>query len=218
MVFDIRQQQDSNSDTTDATTAALSVDLTMSFEPENLLLGRLAIPVLTVDNALALKLLLPAALRRAAKAQEEGLSNKSSNGRLEEFRLLMGTLDGLAGVAHLVDCLALDSKLLVAVGSPPFGELPAVGQALAVAWCAAGPLAFVLSRIGLGDAGLVLYGAVEVACAALVHEQFLAADAGVGAAAASSNALDPLVNAIGVQAAVLTSWFYSASKGSQPSE
>lgn len=39
------------------------VDLTVEYEPQNLL-GILAIPVLTIDNAIALKILLPIALNR----------------------------------------------------------------------------------------------------------------------------------------------------------
>ena len=41
----------------------VSVDLTMEYEPQNLL-GTLAIPVLTIDNALALKVLLPNVMKQ----------------------------------------------------------------------------------------------------------------------------------------------------------
>jgi hypothetical protein len=181
MRFDILQEQEEE----------VTVDLTMEYEPENIL-GQMAIPILSLDNALAIKLLFPNAIRRALHPAAP----------LEEFLQLMGSLYGFAGVAHLLDCLYFDSKLLVAAGSPPFAALPVEAQALALLWCAVGPLSFVLSSTGLGTAGLVLYGAVEVFCAAvLVHFTNL-----------GSAELDPLTNAIVVQAVVFASWLYSSQR------
>ena len=54
---------------------------------------------------------------------------------LDRFRTLMGTLYGVAGIAHAADCLAGPSALLTAAGAPPFQELPPPAQALAGAWC-----------------------------------------------------------------------------------
>lgn len=170
-----------------------TVDLTMEYEPQNNIVGQLAIPVLTIDNALALKVLLPNAI--APKKTP-----------LQEFESLMGVLYGGAGVTHLLDCLVGDSQLLVAAGVPPFGALPLQGQVLALVWGAVGPLAFVLSRVGRGTAGLIIYGIVEVACAALA--------AGQG----SGGELDPFLNAVGVQVAVGASWLYSSIKATDESE
>ena len=83
--------------TTTATTTILSgesgvvVDLEMSFTPLSLL-AVLAVPVLILDNTLALKGLLP----RAINAQSNAQSNSQSNDRaklikpIDEFRALMG--------------------------------------------------------------------------------------------------------------------------------
>ena len=109
---------------------------------------------------------------------------------LDRFRSLMGTLYGVAGIAHAAD-LAGPSALLTAAGAPPFQELPPSAQALAAVWCLAGPLAYLTSRRGgrAADAGLVAYGVVEVLGAAFT---------------------DALPNALAVQGVVAASWAYSA--------
>ena len=119
---------------------------------------------------------------------------------LDRFRSLMGTLYGIAGLAHAADCLAGPSALLTAAGAPPFRELPPPAQALAVIWCAAGPLAYLTSRRGgrAADAGLVAYGLVEVLGAALVSTNVDAAE------------LAALPNAVAVQGVVAASWIYSS--------
>mmetsp|Transcript_43060 Transcript_43060/g.101013 ORF Transcript_43060/g.101013 Transcript_43060/m.101013 type:complete len:301 (+) Transcript_43060:72-974(+) len=105
------------------------VVLHMEYRPESFV-SVLAVPALVADNALALKVLLPAALRPVRS-------------RRETFLRLMGTLYFFAGVAHLWDCLWGGSQLLLAAGSPSsFWDLPGDGQWLAVIWCAAGPLSF----------------------------------------------------------------------------
>jgi len=111
---------------------------------------------------------------------------------LDRFRSLMGTLYGIAGITHAAD-LAGPSALLTATGAPPFQELPPPAQALAVIWCAAGPLAYLTSRRGgrVADAGLVAYGLVEVLGAAFT---------------------DALPNALAVQGVVAASWAYSNTR------
>ena len=92
-------------------------------------------------------------------------------------------------------------------------SVPLPAQALAAAWCAAGPLAFVASRRGgrVADAGLVAYGAVEVLGAALVA-------ANVDAAALPPGAIAALPNALAVQGVVAASWAYSATRPTEDSE
>lgn len=160
------------------------VDLEMSFEPISPI-AMLALPILQLDNALALKVLLPRALASPQSA-------------LDRFRELMGVLYGVAGVAHLAD-LSGPNLLLGRAGVPAFSELPLEAQALAIAWCAAGPLAAALALTNFADAGLVIYGAVEVAGAASVL--------------ATSGDQAALVGALGVQVAVAASWLYSMAQG-----
>lgn len=64
-------------------------------------------------------------------------------------------------------------------------------------WCAAGPLAFAASRAGgrAADAGLLLYGAVEVAGAGLVSGDALAGAAAVQLLVAASYAYSELQSA-----------------------
>jgi hypothetical protein len=120
---------------------------------------------------------------------------------LDDFRTLLETLYGVAGLTHFADCLLGDSQLLVAAGCPAFAELPIEGKALALLWCAAGPAAFYCSRsVGLEDVGLIGYGVIEVACAA------------VAAAVTATPQVNPLINALGVQAIVTASWLYSSKK------
>lgn len=118
---------------------------------------------------------------------------------LDRFRSLMGTLYGIAGIAHAAD-LAGPSTLLTAAGAPPFQDLSPAAQALAVVWCLAGPLAYLTSRRGgrAADAGLVAYGLVEVLGAALVSTNADAAE------------LAALPNALAVQGVVAASWIYSS--------
>jgi hypothetical protein len=118
---------------------------------------------------------------------------------LDRFRSLMGTLYGIAGIAHAAD-LAGPSTLLTAAGAPPFQELPPPAQALAITWCLAGPVAYAASRRGgrAADAGLVAYGLVEVLGAALVSTNVDAAE------------LAALPNALAVQGVVAASWIYSS--------
>mmetsp|Transcript_7680 Transcript_7680/g.14033 ORF Transcript_7680/g.14033 Transcript_7680/m.14033 type:complete len:193 (+) Transcript_7680:351-929(+) len=81
MLFEI---QEMNRDET-------SVELTMEYEPVNDL-GTFAIPVLTIDNALAfIKVLLPYRLQQMNATP------------LVKFQQLMGILYGIAGVAHFAD-------------------------------------------------------------------------------------------------------------------
>jgi len=183
--------------TEDKENAAVIVDLTMEFEPVNVLLCRLALPILSIDNAIALRVLLPNALH------EEENDAKSP---INKFRKLMGTLYLAAGVAHAADCLLGNSELLMTVGCDPFYQLPAEGQALVLTWCGVGPIAFAASRMGgrVADAGLVLYGAVEVLCAALV------ASASFGNSGTTK--IDPFANAVGAQAIIAASWLYSSRK------
>lgn len=171
------------------------VELTMEYEPANIL-GKLAIPLLSLDNALALKVLLPYQLQQQQV-------NKTTP--LVKFQQLMGVLYGVAGVAHFVDLCFGDSQILQLAGCPSFGALSVAGQVLALLWCAAGPVAFVTSRIvGLENVGLVGYGVMEVFCAAIV----------VASATTITDAtgMNPLVNALGVQAIVAASYKYSSQK------
>lgn len=126
---------------------------------------------------------------------------------IDKFRSLMGNLYGVAGLAHAADCYLGDSQLLVAAGSPPTQALPMAGQALVALWCVAGPIAFGASKVGgvAADIGLLFYGAVEVAAAAILESQM----PNLGSAAAD---IDPLTNAVVVQGIVLASWLYSKNK------
>lgn len=129
--------------------------------------------------------------------QPEQQQQTDNNENLDKFRSLMGTLYGIAGIAHAIDCFLGPSQLLIAAGNLPFHELPILGQAMATIWCLSGPLAFVLSRQGSGaiaDIGLVTYGVVEV-----------------GVAAFSPDA-STVVNASLVQGIVLAAWLYSRQK------
>eukprot|EP00854_Cymbomonas_tetramitiformis_P015082 gene15082-17828_t len=167
------------------------VEFEMSYVPVSPL-AVLAVPVLAIDNALALKFLLPAALDRTPK--------------LDKFRKLMGALYGGAGIAHAIDLLG-QSKLLAYAGAPVFADCSPLGQSLAVAWCAAGPFAFLCSRKGgaTADLGLAAYGLIEVFCAAVV----------ASTAASGAMGTNALVNAVGVQAVIAFCWF---SLSTQPED
>lgn len=178
MLFEI---QEMNRDET-------SVELTMEYEPVNVL-GTFAMPILTIENALALRVLLPYRLQQMNATP------------LVKFQQLMGILYGIAGVAHFVDLVFGDSQILKLSSYAPFGELTWSGQALALIWCAAGPIAFVSSRIaGLENAGLIGYGLMEVFCAALVSST------------TTTISMSPLWNALSVQTIVAVSYVYSSRK------
>mmetsp|Transcript_56096 Transcript_56096/g.177756 ORF Transcript_56096/g.177756 Transcript_56096/m.177756 type:complete len:100 (-) Transcript_56096:170-469(-) len=93
-----------------------------------------------------------------------------------------------------------------AAGAPPFSDLPPEGQALALLWCAVGPLAFLCSRAGglAADAGLVIYGAVEVGCAWAIGNFYHAA--------AVDAKIVAFPNSVAVQAVVAAAWLYSWNK------
>ena len=126
---------------------------------------------------------------------------------IDKFRSLMGNLYGVAGLAHAADCYLGDSQLLVAAGAPPVQELSTAGQGLVALWCAAGPIALAASKVGgvAADIGLIFYGLVEVAGAAILEGQLT----NFGGAAVE---IDPLTNAIVVQGVVIASWLYSKNK------
>jgi hypothetical protein len=143
------------------------------------MLGVLAGPVVAVDGWMSLNVFLPAAVDPTP---------------LNSFRTLMGSLYGMAGVAHLVDLLVGPSTLLVAAGTFPFASLPLLGQVYALLWCATGPISYLASRSErqqVADLGLVLYGLVEV----------------YGAYLTTSS--DAFVNAIAVQGVVGSAWLYT---------
>lgn len=191
MLFDV---QDKTTDNNESSNKGTEVSLDMKYEP-NSILAILAVPILTIDNAVALKFLLPAAMR----TQPE----------LDKFRNLMGSLYLGAGLAHLADCIFGPSQLLIAAGAPAFDMLPFVGQVVALVWCVVGPLSFALSKFGgkgYADLGLILYGFVEVGAAGLVSLSYGAGDAG------GLLIMNAFVNAILVQGVVAGAWFYSASR------
>ena len=97
---------------------------------------------------------------------ETSISNNEEN--LNKFRILMGSLYGIAGISHFIDCFYGSSQLLAMAGLPTYYELPLEGQIFAIVWCFAGPLSFLLSQYGvkvgnngsLADVGLIIYGLV----------------------------------------------------------
>lgn len=188
MNFDIENNNNNNA-------AGSNLSLEMEFQPESPI-AILATPVLTLDNALALKVLLPSVLESMNDAYLP----------LNKFRNLMGALYGGAGLAHLFDLYFGGSQLLVSAGAPPFESLPLEGQALALLWCIVGPLSYIKSRIGgkVADLGLILYGLVEVAGAGVIRfgDGYQVGD------------LDPFVNAVVVQGVVALAWLYSSKKES----
>ena len=76
---------------------------------------------------------------------------------------------------------------------------------MALLWCSMGPIAYVLSLVGQGDGGLISYALVEVSLTALANEQFASTEE-MNAALS----LDPVANAVLVQAIILASWVYSS--------
>lgn len=181
-----------------------SIDFRMEFEPQSII-ARLATPILTIDNALALKVLLPLAMKSETGASSSALAS------IDEFRQLMGTLYGIAGIAHLLDCTVGQSQLLVMAGSPTFYQLPLSGQLYALLWCAAGPISYAASKTGgrAADLGLIFYGAVEIFGAWLLR---LVTDVD----SVSLNSMDPFMNAIAVQFVVALAWLYSSQRGPKP--
>ena len=144
----------------------------------------------------------------SAMRAERGADNQSdAQLPIDKFRSLMGNLYGVAGLAHAADCYLGDSQLLAAAGSPPVQDLPMAGQSLVALWCLAGPIAFGASKVGglAADVGLLFYGAVELAGAAILESEL----PNLGGTAAD---IDPLMNAIVVQGIVLASWLYSKNK------
>jgi hypothetical protein len=133
---------------------------------------------------------------------QESTINNADDTDLNKFRSLMGSLYGIAGLAHAADSFLGPSALIAASGSPPFADLPIEGKGLAALWCLAGPLAFALSQVGNGvaDIGLIIYGLVEVFGA-----YFLPDDSA-------------FINAIAVQVVVFAAWQYSKSAGDKKTE
>ena len=172
MEFDITDDDDSGGS---------EVTLTMGYNPLSPT-AYLATPILIIDNWIALNVLLPAAV---------------DPNPLDSFRKLMGSLYGIAGLAHLADLLFGPSTLLLMAGAPPFTELPILGQVYALLWCAAGPISFWASRsfpVRGADFGLAFYGLVEV----------------IGAAFTSNP--EVLANALAIQGVVGAAWLYSSKK------
>jgi len=195
MVFDIKEGDVVKEEgITTMKTPPVAVSLMMRYEPVSPL-AVLAAPILAVDNAVAIKFLLPKQL------------NANRLPKLHKFRTLMGNLYGVAGIAHLADCVLGPSQLLTTAGAPPFPMLPLLGQVYALLWCCAGPLSFALSRTGsagFADIGLIVYGLVEVIGAGLISATYASGEA--------PGIVDPILNATLVQAVVLAAWFYSANK------
>lgn len=176
-------------------TEGVELDLTMSFIPLSPL-ARLAVPLLILDNTIAVKGLLPLTL------QQKNHQLSSTKAPINEFRTLMGSLYGVAGVLHLFDLVLGGSNLFTSAGIPPFQNLPFAGQMLALVWCAVGPVSFALSRtVQLADAGLILYGMVEVGGAGISAAFFPLADFE-----------NIFLKAIVVQLVVFAAYLYSAAK------
>ena len=138
---------------------------------------------------------------KMAEQKDKYNDDENSTTNLQDFRTLMGSLYGVAGVAHLVDLTVGDSALLTAAGAPVFTDLSVPGQAYALLWCLSGPMAFVASRAAAAtaaDFGLVLYGVIEVSGAVLLKVNGYPSDLAV-------------INAVVVQVVVAASWIYSSS-------
>lgn len=127
--------------------------------------------------------------------------------RLSQFRTLIGSLYGLAGLAHLADALAGDGALLRSAGVEPFASLGLGARAAVLVWCLAGPAAWALSRGGRAsaDLGLLLYGIVEVGCAAVAA----AAANGAATSGGADIGYGAVPGALGVQVAVTLSWLWA---------
>jgi len=126
--------------------------------------------------------------------------------RLVTFRALVARLYAAAGVAHAADLWLGPSALPRMAGAPPWAAMDGLERALAVTWCALGPLALVAERVGAraesrerrgrnraGELGLVAYGAFETALAGACAVAFGAAG---GDAATSAVAVQVVVFAL----------------------
>ena len=127
--------------------------------------------------------------------------------RLETFRALVAQLYAAAGVAHAADLWLGPSALPRMAGAPPWAAMDGLERALAVTWCALGPLALVAERVGAraesrernrgrnraGELGLIAYGAFETALAGACAVAFGAAG---GDAATSAVAVQVVVFAL----------------------
>jgi len=187
MRFDfLRKDSENDSDDDDE---KYEVRLTMAYNPLSPI-ALLATPILIVDNWIALNVLLPAAV---------------DPDPLNSFRVLMGQLYGIAGLAHLADLLVGNSSLLVAAGIPVYAELTPFAKAYAWLWCAAGPLSYWATssvdrrRMGpsslLADGSLAFYGLIEI-----------------GGVYLGSGTFEALINAVAVQGIVVAAWIYSSKK------
>mmetsp|Transcript_3880 Transcript_3880/g.5931 ORF Transcript_3880/g.5931 Transcript_3880/m.5931 type:complete len:160 (+) Transcript_3880:2-481(+) len=141
---------------------------------------------------------------------------------IDEFRRLMGTLYGVAGIAHLLDCTVGPSQLLVTAGAPTFDQLPPSGKLYALLWCAAGPISYAASRVGgmgrAADLGLIFYGLVEVFGAWLIRFVNSTNLDAVGTLSLSTSDLDAVTNAIAVQGVVALAWLYSSRREAKSEE
>jgi hypothetical protein len=119
---------------------------------------------------------------------------------LNKFRSIMGFLYGIAGIAHFADLLLGQSTLLTTAGAPVFSDLSSFGQIYAMFWCSSGPLAYAMTlREKFADAGLIVYGLVEVMGAILLKCNGFPAELAIA-------------NAVLVQILVAGSWIYSSSR------
>jgi ribosomal protein S18 acetylase RimI-like enzyme len=112
--------------------------------------------------------------------------------RLVKYRDVLSSAYGLAGLAHFIDLLFLNSTVAVYAGAPAFWEMTGLEKTAALVWCAAGPLATAANfwakkknAPSVAVAGLVAYGAFETALACVCALLFGArgGDAATGAVA-----------------------------------
>ena len=125
---------------------------------------------------------------------------------LVDFRALMGTLYGLSGVAHAADLLVGPSALPALAGAPVYAAMDPTQRALALAWCAMGPVALAAGKVGgprMAIGGLVAYGVYEVALAAACAVTFGAAGG------------DAVTGAVGVQAVVFGCYMFLSPRSSR---
>lgn len=203
------------------------------FEASKLRNERVISPqVLRLGNLLGYRFCRVCELRASSNNQEEKNSNSSSPSSLNKFRKLMGTLYGIAGLAHFVDCYVGPSALLASAGLEPYTDLSYGGKVCVFLWCAVGPLAFLLSRlenegsdngennnINPADLGIIIYGAVEVGCS------ILASLPDVGDSKVPLHQIvehvrtsSIILNTLAVQMVVALSWLYSANENEKGSE
>lgn len=130
---------------------------------------------------------------RWASAAVDGGKLPADGTKLDDFLVLLGRCYAVAGAAHAVD-FATANALPAMAGLPPFGALGPVGQALGVAWCALGLAQPLAADRASRTAGVLAYGAYEIALT--LAASAAVADGDVQAAAAQLGA------AAGVQAVV----------------